>query len=580
MSNVLRELAATGSTTLLDAARDFADRVDPTQLDRFATILNASANTLIQREAWEEVVELLGILLDKVPDDLRARLRLATSLIQLGEMQRAIEHITHLLSRYPTRPGAAHLLVGNASAGQISKIAEQIVPLTLSHIERDSAALPDGIRVLTYLMSFDAAQQLIGRASVLRDPKLADAAFEYATSANEHEIAEQALREREWAPDTEDEKDTWQIRIALLKADAKRLRQAFDRLTERNKLGLLKRPVAQSAGLSLGRYNEAFSMDWQRNQRPAIEKLIPNLFQPTESIDSLSDANVLIIARTELGDELRLIELVDRARAKFGACTVVVDRRLRDLVSRNRPDLTVVGAEKLIPNKESTVPLLLRRHLDQPTWDNISTFDRVLLITDLQMLLVKSSNDLPRISQLLEPDHALRLDWRKRLHEWPSPRVGLFWHSGPRTFKRSAKFTTLADWLPVFEVCSRTFVSLQYGPEVGREISEAPAIAKIIEMPGLDAKNDINSLAALMCELDLILTIPGTTHHLAGAVGAKTLVVTHPSQALWRARPDSSTSTWSPSVEIVSGRYEDGFAGAIAAAADRLRMSLNGTEGK
>ena len=104
--------------------------------------------------------------------------------------------------------------------------------------------------------------------------------------------------------------------------------------------------------------------------------------------------------------------------------------------------------------------------------------------------------------------------------------------------------------------------------------------AKIFEMPGLNVKDDIDSLAALMCELDLVLTIPGTTQHLAGALGVRTIGVTHPSEALFRARPDTNVGTWSPNVEVITGPPSRGFSGAIVNTARRLREILRDPPGE
>ena len=97
----------------------------------------------------------------------------------------------------------------------------------------------------------------------------------------------------------------------------------------------------------------------------------------------------------------------------------------------------------------------------------------------------------------------------------------------------------------------------------------------IVELPDLDTRDDLESVAAVMSELDLVVTIPGTTMYIAGALGVPTLAVSHPSQLLQRTRLDGRTSVWSPSVEIVSGPWELGFEGAILAASRHLQQFLS-----
>ncbi len=130
---------------------------------------------------------------------------------------------------------------------------------------------------------------------------------------------------------------------------------------------------------------------------------------------------------------------------------------------------------------------------------------------------------------------------------------------------------TLRDWTPLLNGFQGSVISLQFGPDVSGEIAAFRDTFPVIDIPGLDTRDDLESVAALMCELDMVVTIPGTTMHLAGALGVRTLAVSHPSQFLQRTRLDDRTGIWSPSVEVVSGPWELGFDGAIQSASRWLQ---------
>jgi hypothetical protein len=71
----------------------------------------------------------------------------------------------------------------------------------------------------------------------------------------------------------------------------------------------------------------------------------------------------------------------------------------------------------------------------------------------------------------------------------------------------------------------------------------------------------------MMLALDLVIALPGTTQHLAGAVGAPTIMPAHPYDAGWRRNPATRYDWWSPSVRIITGKIADGLKGSMIEAA-------------
>lgn len=568
----VKELAETGDARLADLASGLARHArDSSACSDVVKALRPAAKVLLDRQSWREAAMIFKLILDLEPDQPNVLYRLAKAQIELGERSDAAATLQSLLVASPSHVRGATLLAVNVQSSQMAEIARRIAPLALAHAAAEPGSTADCVQVLARLMCFDEARDLLDRMPSLESPTLAEAAFEIGIDTNDFDLAVRALHNRRWLPEEDATKDTWRLQLALITCDREGLAAPFERLVAGGKLGTAW--LLRASGQSLGRYAESFALDWKEASRPQIGERVGNLRPWNEPLEKLSGASVLVIAHTELGDEIRLLELVDRARENFASCTIVVDRRIAGLVARNRPGLTVIGKEKLVPGPvDSPVPDFLRRHLGPEVWAEINRFDRVLMIRDLPSLLVRCEDDLPRQRRTLEADGELRAKWREDLKTLGAgPRIGLFWRSGRVNFRRSAKYTTLQNWRPVLEACRGTFVSLQFGPGIAEEIASVGPDVRIVEIPGLDTRDDIESIAALMCELDLVVTVPGTTMHLAGAVGARTLAVSHPSQILWRARADGRTGTWSPSVEVVSGPPGEGYNGAIRAASSRLQ---------
>ena len=102
--------------------------------------------------------------------------------------------------------------------------------------------------------------------------------------------------------------------------------------------------------------------------------------------------------------------------------------------------------------------------------------------------------------------------------------VGLSWTSGAQKFGRATNYPPLKSWRRLLDLPDAYIVSLQYGAttEMIKEL-EAATGRKILQLEGLDLRNDLDSLAALIASLDLVLSVGNATAALSGAVGTRTL---------------------------------------------------------
>jgi hypothetical protein len=119
-------------------------------------------------------------------------------------------------------------------------------------------------------------------------------------------------------------------------------------------------------------------------------------------------------------------------------------------------------------------------------------------------------------------------------------------------------------------------VALQYGLTDDEQalIARDPVFTRIPS--GIDLKNDLEEVFALLVSLPLIVSLPGTTQHMAGAVGAKVICPAHPFEAAWRVMPGRAHELWAPSVKIVTGEPAEGLAGSVKAAIQEVRRSREG----
>jgi ADP-heptose:LPS heptosyltransferase len=134
--------------------------------------------------------------------------------------------------------------------------------------------------------------------------------------------------------------------------------------------------------------------------------------------------------------------------------------------------------------------------------------------------------------------------WAERLGNEKRLKVGLVWNGRPRPEpRRSVPFEEL---LPLGEVRGVIFVSLQFG-EAAAQARNAPAEMEILD--GTSEISDFADTAALMANLDLVVTIDSAAAHLAGALGKPTWVLLF-KRPDWRWLDEGSSCPWYPTAKL------------------------------
>ena len=173
------------------------------------------------------------------------------------------------------------------------------------------------------------------------------------------------------------------------------------------------------------------------------------------------------------------------------------------------------------------------------------------------------------VSPELSVEWGARLDSQldSQLGPKTRPRIGLCW-SGNATHERDRdRSMRLADYLPLLDL-DATFVSLHQ--EVRADDAAVLATRPDILHFG-DALKDFTDTAALIGELDLVITVDTSIAHLAGALG-KPFWVTLTYVPEWRWLLVREDSPWYPTARLF--RQDEGRAwdGVVA----RLRGALSG----
>jgi ADP-heptose:LPS heptosyltransferase len=124
------------------------------------------------------------------------------------------------------------------------------------------------------------------------------------------------------------------------------------------------------------------------------------------------------------------------------------------------------------------------------------------------------------------------------------PKIGLAWTGGLPNTGRTRRSLTLDNLAPLIaEFPQADFVSLQY-----MDAPEAAA-AGVHHFPFATQTKDYMDTAALVAELDLVITVQTAVVHLAGALGKACHVIVS-NRPVWRYGAEGAAMPWYSSVVL------------------------------
>lgn len=175
--------------------------------------------------------------------------------------------------------------------------------------------------------------------------------------------------------------------------------------------------------------------------------------------------------------------------------------------------------------------------------DSLPAVDCRLPIMSLPMVMGTTLETIPADTPYLAPDPDLVRQWKRRLPDTTRLRVGLAWAGRqdlPVNRKRSCPPPLLRRLLETERIC---FVTLQTSPPDGFQLDH-PALLDLSAH-----LTDFQQTAALIANLDLVITIDTAVAHLAGAMGMPTWLML-PAVPDWRWLLDRPDSPWYPSMRL------------------------------
>lgn len=301
--------------------------------------------------------------------------------------------------------------------------------------------------------------------------------------------------------------------------------------------------------LAIGRFDTGWEDYELRKRRPDARRLHKAFKLPDWDGGPLAGRSILVYAEQGVGDEIMFASCLPEVVAQAGACVIECDARLAPLFERSFPQARIAHRADAKRNWRELYPGLELQSAN----------------ASLPRFLRRRPEDFPAHAGYLRADPAAVEDWRARLQQAGRGRhVGLSWRAGTLSTRGPLRSMALETLAPLFSLPDTTFVILQ------RDLTDAERASLAgrdnVLIPDMPA--DLDALAALVCALDLLVAMPSTLVHLAGALGrpAWGLLSRMPE---WRYGVTGERMPWYPSLRMFR-QGEDGWGAVVETVRRRL----------
>lgn len=279
--------------------------------------------------------------------------------------------------------------------------------------------------------------------------------------------------------------------------------------------------------LALGELDEGwreYEWRWRRPETPP-----PAIAQPRWQGEGIAGRTILLHAEQGHGDTLQFVRYAPLVAARGARVLLVCQSALVRLLA-GMPGVAGVRS----------------------TMDALPDFDLHCPLMGLPLVFRTTLETIPTDVPYLCADPAQGAVWRDRFAGERRPRVGLVWAGDARLGdpmanavdkRRSVSLEALA---PLTLAGDMAFVSLQKGPPAVQACTPPPGMA-LTDLMGAVA--DFADTAALVEQLDLVITVDTAVAHLAGALGKPVWVLSR-FDGCWRWLLERDDSPWYPTMRL------------------------------
>ena len=281
--------------------------------------------------------------------------------------------------------------------------------------------------------------------------------------------------------------------------------------------------------IRLGQYHEGWAIyenRWQSGLTefyPALGLNIPRW----NGQDELQNKTILLCLEQGLGDMIQMMRYIPMVEQKGAKIVVWIHEPLEKIVK---------GIQGCIrPIRYVAYPL--------PAGVSLPPCDYYCPLMSLPFIFKTLPQTVPETIPYLSADPIKTQEWQLRLQDLPSPRIGLMWAGNPD--HREDKHRSIELSL-VLEHITQPWILLKNTQSTKEQelLKQYPRVRQYT--PYIQ---DFSDTAALMMQLDIIITVDTSVAHLAGALG-KPVWILLAYRSDWRWGTDQIQTPWYPQARL------------------------------
>lgn len=241
--------------------------------------------------------------------------------------------------------------------------------------------------------------------------------------------------------------------------------------------------------------------------------------QPEWTGQDIRGKKILIYAEQGLGDTIQFIRYAPLVRELGATVIFQCQPALTSLLKSARGIDLLVDTSQPIPEFDTYAPLL-----------------------SLPNIFGTTAETIPNPKAYLSPNISKKANWKLQLEHHTKTLIGFAWSGNPTHRNDKNRSCDLKHFLPLTELPSTQFICLQKGTAT----TALTKLSSIQRKRILDCSKDIydfTDTAAILANLDLLITVDTSLAHLAGAIGVPTWLLL-PYSPDWRWQLNRTDSPW------------------------------------
>lgn len=292
--------------------------------------------------------------------------------------------------------------------------------------------------------------------------------------------------------------------------------------------------------LTLGEWVEGWPGYERRWHNPTLLEDIQVHHQPRWGGGTRSEARVLLWAEQGLGDTLQFVRYARLVRQRVGQVILQVPPTLKRLLA------DVAGVDVCVTRDEA-----------------LPAFDLHCPLGSLPKLFGTTVATIPGPAPYLTAPAEEVARWAERFTGLKGPRIGICWKGNPRFLEDRMRSPGFDAIQPLLSALPGSAISLVKDPN-----DDDLAARNLLDLS--TELIDMATTAAVMANLDLVITSDTSIVHLAGALGRPTWLLLHHASD-WRWLTGRSDSPWYPSISLFRQEAPGDWRAPVQRIAEGLR---------